>query len=631
MPNLNNYLIGWICVRLEEYVAAQMFLDEKHEQPDSVSASEYNKYTLGKVGKHNVVIGWLTPGEYGISRAASDMFTIFPDLRISLIVGIAGGAPSPRHDIRLGDVVVNASGDEKSASTLLCYYDEVMQPLRFQHLEALNPLPAILHTATGKVRGQYDLHGHQIGQSINAALDKKPRLRRKYGRPEPTTDRLYLPEVLHQPNEPSCVLCGEDPSALITRPERTSDGFNPSMHYGLIASSNQPMRDALQRDELAKRGATTLRGGSWGTGEWFLDSPQFLKWRDSPNQTLFCPGNPGAGKTIITSIIIDHLEKLFSNDKSVGIAYVYCDFRRQDEQTAKELLMNLLKQLLHRLPTLPESVESLHSKHKTKGSRPPLEEILTALLSLTKLFSRVFVLVDALDECRVTDDTRSRFLGGVFELQATSKINILATSRPIAEILGNFENKMSLEIRAADKDIRLFVTCNISYLPSFIRGNGLGEMVENKIADSATGRFLLARFHFDSLRDKYSVAQVNKALAKLPSGSDAYDRVYDMAMDIIKRQYRPVLAERVLSVIACAKRPLKVGELQDALADELNGDEWMGNVTDLCAGLVTIDSGEGIIRVLHHTTQEYFERTRPNWFLEPRSDITMASVTCLNS
>ncbi|KAK2666763.1 Nucleoside phosphorylase superfamily [Fusarium oxysporum f. sp. vasinfectum] len=583
-----------------------------------------------------------------------------------------------------------------------------MQPLRFQHLEALNPLPAILHTATGKVRGQYDLHGHQIGQSINAALDKKPRLRRKYGRPEPTTDRLYLPEVLHQPNEPSCVLCGEDPSALITRPERTSDGFNPSMHYGLIASSNQPMRDALQRDELAKRGvicfdtdlmsafpslvirgicdyadthhndrwhgyaamvaaacakdvlgqidpnmveaemrigladlrrdATTLRGGSWGTGEWFLDSPQFLKWRDSPNQTLFCPGNPGAGKTIITSIIIDHLEKLFSNDKSVGIAYVYCDFRRQDEQTAKELLMNLLKQLLHRLPTLPESVESLHSKHKTKGSRPPLEEILTALLSLTKLFSRVFVLVDALDECRVTDDTRSRFLGGVFELQATSKINILATSRPIAEILGNFENKMSLEIRAADKDIRLFVTCNISYLPSFIRGNGLGEMVENKIADSATGeyavklpRFLLARFHFDSLRDKYSVAQVNKALAKLPSGSDAYDRVYDMAMDIIKRQYRPVLAERVLSVIACAKRPLKVGELQDALADELNGDEWMGNVTDLCAGLVTIDSGEGIIRVLHHTTQEYFERTRPNWFLEPRSDITMASVTCLNS
>jgi hypothetical protein len=65
-------------------------------------------YTLGKVGKHNVVIAVLPDGEYDISSAASvarDMLHGFPNVRIGLMVDIGGGAPSPKHDIRLGDIV----------------------------------------------------------------------------------------------------------------------------------------------------------------------------------------------------------------------------------------------------------------------------------------------------------------------------------------------------------------------------------------------------------------------------------------------------------------------------------------------------------------------------------------------
>ena len=61
---------------------------------------------------------------------------------------------------------------------------------------------------------------------------------------------------------------------------------------------------------------------------------------------LFCPGIPGAGKTILTSIVVDDLTTRFSNDPSVGIAYVYCNFRRRDEQKAEELFASLLKQLM---------------------------------------------------------------------------------------------------------------------------------------------------------------------------------------------------------------------------------------------------------------------------------------------
>lgn len=92
-----------------------------------------------------------------------------------------------------------------------------------------------------------------------------------------------------------------------------------------------------------------------GTGEWLLDTPEFRTWRDTSGQTLFCPGIPGAGKTTLTSTVADYLVTMFRDDNTVGIAYFYCNFRRQDEQTAKDLLALLLKQLAkvcHRSPTV---------------------------------------------------------------------------------------------------------------------------------------------------------------------------------------------------------------------------------------------------------------------------------------
>lgn len=56
MSNPNDYTVGWICALSTEYVAAQGFLDDEHEPPEFVSPNDTNDYTLGRLGKHNVVI-----------------------------------------------------------------------------------------------------------------------------------------------------------------------------------------------------------------------------------------------------------------------------------------------------------------------------------------------------------------------------------------------------------------------------------------------------------------------------------------------------------------------------------------------------------------------------------------------
>jgi len=72
-----------------------------------------------------------------------------------------------------------------------------------------------------------------------------------------------------------------------------------------------------------------------GTGQWLLDSTEFENWVKTKKQILFCPGIPGAGKTILTSIVVNELEKRFQNDGSTALAYLYCNFNRQDEQNLK--------------------------------------------------------------------------------------------------------------------------------------------------------------------------------------------------------------------------------------------------------------------------------------------------------
>lgn len=255
MSNPRNYNVGWICAISTEYVAAQAFLDERHDGPEYVSAHDGNHYTLGKVGKHNVVIAVLPDGEYGISSAAGvakDMLHSFPNVKIGLMVGIGGGAPSRKHDIRLGDIVVGTSRDGRGA---LFQYDfgKAVQGQDFQETALLNQPPAVLRTAVSGLRAQYEAEGHRLGEFIDEVLEMKPRLRKKYKRPDPSTDRLYQSAVIHPPdNESNCeTVCGDEPSNMIWRSQRTEDDDNPAIHYGPIASANTLMKDAIARDTFA--------------------------------------------------------------------------------------------------------------------------------------------------------------------------------------------------------------------------------------------------------------------------------------------------------------------------------------------------------------------------------------------
>lgn len=241
-----------------------------------------------------------------------------------------------------------------------------------------------------------------------------------------------------------------------------------------------PVDYSLQQNHYIKQAQS-------GTCRWFLNSKKFTAWANSNGQTLFCPGIPGAGKTILTSIIVHDLQTRFQNDGAIRVAYTYGSFQQQSEQTATGLLANLLKQLAQDRPSLPDCVNSLYKKHKTIGTQPSLEEISIALRSVASLYSKVIVFIDALDEHQVSNNHKI-LLTEIFALQAECKTNIFVTSRYIPKIIKSFSRSMSIEIRASKDDIGRYIEAHMNQLPQFVQEDSpLQEEIISTLTDTCDG------------------------------------------------------------------------------------------------------------------------------------------------
>ncbi|EXL48094.1 hypothetical protein FOCG_10585 [Fusarium oxysporum f. sp. radicis-lycopersici 26381] len=234
MADRSTYTVGWICALTTELNAAESLFDEEYDVILDVQApGDNNIYSFGRMGKHDVVVASLP--EYGIGPAASvatNMLRTFPNIRLGLLLGIGGGAPSPKHDIRLGDVVSVPFGAKGGVLHHEC--GKKIQKQEFQFTGSLNQPPQFLLTAVGVLEANYEGQGHELNERIEKALSKRPRLRKRYAPPAACTDN-----------------CGEE--NLIIPEARGDDDDDSMIHYGLIASSGKLMKDATIRDKLARK------------------------------------------------------------------------------------------------------------------------------------------------------------------------------------------------------------------------------------------------------------------------------------------------------------------------------------------------------------------------------------------
>jgi nucleoside phosphorylase len=253
-----EYTVGWVCALPKEQTAATAMLDQRHADLPKLP-NDHNTYTLGSIGKHNIVIACLPKGKLGTSSAATvatQMVGTFPSIKIGLMVGIGGGIP-PK--VRLGDVVVSTPVGQ-FPGVVQWDFGKAKEGGNLERTGALNNPPTSLLTALAKLEMEHELTGPKIPEYFDELKQNWPRLAPKYLRSDSLEDVLFKADYSHVnegtdcgtipdnddgDDEESCQFC--DRAKVVKRKPR-----DMRIHYGLIASGNQVIKDATFRDKLNK-------------------------------------------------------------------------------------------------------------------------------------------------------------------------------------------------------------------------------------------------------------------------------------------------------------------------------------------------------------------------------------------
>ncbi|GMF68663.1 unnamed protein product [Aspergillus oryzae] len=209
---------------------------------------ETRNYTLGSIHGHNIVVACLPSGVYGTIAAStviSQLCSTFPKIQFGLMVGIGGGVPSTGADIRLGDVVVSKP-TPTSCGVIQYDYGKFTHNGRFQRTGSLNKPPRVLLTAISQMQSDNMMGNRPVHGIISRALLKNQAMQEQFSRPQ--EDLLFHAQYNHQPGALDCSNC--DRGKVLARALRPID--DPYIHYGLIASGDQVIKDATTRDTIAQ-------------------------------------------------------------------------------------------------------------------------------------------------------------------------------------------------------------------------------------------------------------------------------------------------------------------------------------------------------------------------------------------
>ena len=160
----------------------------------------------------------------------------------------------------------------------------------------------------------------------------------------------------------------------------------------------------------------------------------FAKWKKRQNSFLWLYGIPGCGKTILSSTIIEDLEKTLQRQ---SLLYFYFDFSDTDKQTLESMVRSLISQLYSKCRGASKELDSLFSSCEDGRRQPSCESLCKAFLHMIEQVKEVWIVLDALDECRTRKGPPTEgLLSWMRDLLSSEQRNVhlLVTSRPEQDI-----------------------------------------------------------------------------------------------------------------------------------------------------------------------------------------------------
>jgi hypothetical protein len=382
---------------------------------------------------------------------------------------------------------------------------------------------------------------------------------------------------------------------------------------------------------------------------WILNDQAFLSWRDCrETQLLWIKGDPGKGKTMMMIALVDELSSWLNASPGSGtLSYFFC----QSTDTRLSSAVSVLRGLTYLLADQQKDlIQHIRKRYDRSGSslfedHNALEALWDILRNMSSdpSLARVYLLVDALDEC---DDNLRELLDLITsnDCKSISKLKWLVASRNkpmIEERLrpDALRLKISLELNSIhiSHTVNAFIDFKVQQLAERKRYNTtLQQEVERVLREKAEDTFLWVALVCKELGE-VSLRRTRAVLKELPRGLDP---LYERMMEQIQRGNNPEdanLCTQILRSATVAYRPLRLQELIPTahLPGELCEDiPSVTELVELCGSFLTIR--EERIYFVHQSAKDYFStgkglRIFPSGISEEHYEIMCRSLRVMSA
>ncbi|KAJ6482417.1 hypothetical protein C8R45DRAFT_1099709 [Mycena sanguinolenta] len=346
------------------------------------------------------------------------------------------------------------------------------------------------------------------------------------------------------------------------------------------------------------------------TCKWLLENTLFQKWKSTKGSFLWLNGIAGSGKTVISSVVIDHLLQTCTSEEVV--LYTFCEFRNQQSITPGAILCTLFSGLLRSYPDeISANFDDLIREERKRQSPPQtVAPLLKLIRKAIPAFKRVYLVLDGLDEC----DSRSELLELLPSLASDDDLHVFVASRQEEEIREAFCDatiiSLGTQTEDVDGDIKLHISQELQNRRELARlPRELKEEIQATLESKASGMFRLVECQLDVLAKKPTTARVRLALQSLP---DKLFDVYDRILARISEDTADI-ARRALRWLVDVRRPIRLDQLVEAVTIESGATELSvehsvssnGVILDVLSSLVKHNPSDDSVSLSHMSVFEY--------------------------
>ncbi|KAJ5341455.1 hypothetical protein N7541_010579 [Penicillium brevicompactum] len=362
------------------------------------------------------------------------------------------------------------------------------------------------------------------------------------------------------------------------------------------------------------------------TCEWLIQTKEFCEWMDYGSSAILrLQGSMGAGKTYITSKVIDHVRGLLeSSSDHAGFAFFYCNRNEENRREPLCILQSYVRQLstpVGSTERIRKSLKIVSNQTRRQASHLGLEACKTQLMESVNEYSQTVIILDALDEC--DDYSRWQLTDVIKGLVSESKrsVKVFISSRPENDINTQYSGK-NITIQAINNqgDIEKFVNAEIDRPRKWGPiSTDLRKLIVQVLCRNSQGMFQWAYLQIKQVLGLSTTADIKIRLGKLPKDLEAaYEEIYS---EIANEPRRKALVDRACMWVMSACTPLSSDKLLSAVHIDADGssinsqDQFNeSELLDRCSNLLVIDPQTNFWRLSHLSVREYFERN--HWGLQ---------------